>query len=89
MQEKFGICIGPDAFIELDSSSEIKFSRHLIARAPGCCFRSNAHVGAFVEELFQKKEKEEESSEEQQACSHSTDPLFLNKARSLGLRCLI
>ena len=37
--------------LELDSSTASKFSRHVIVRAPGVAFASNAHVGAFVREV--------------------------------------
>ena len=39
------------SIVELDSSTAIKFSRHLIVRLPGAVFATNAHVGAFVLDL--------------------------------------
>lgn len=35
-------------FVELDSTSEIKFSRHLIVRMPGLVFKDNIQVGMFI-----------------------------------------
>lgn len=52
LQEKYSIELQPVNFIELDSSNDVKFSRHLIALAPDACFRSNAHVGKFIEEML-------------------------------------
>ncbi|KAI3426242.1 hypothetical protein D9Q98_008618 [Chlorella vulgaris] len=37
--------------LELDSSTEAKFSRHVVVRLPDAAFASNAHVGAFVLQL--------------------------------------
>ena len=37
--------------MELDSTTEQKFSRHLVVLIPGAAFASNVHVGAFVREL--------------------------------------
>ena len=37
--------------VELDSTTEHKFSRHLVVIVPGAAFASNAQVGAFVREL--------------------------------------
>lgn len=45
--------------IELDSSSSLKFSRHIIVRLPGSAFLDNSHVGTFaaaiVEEALQNR----------------------------------
>ena len=42
-------------FLELDSSTETKFSRHVIVHLEGGrLFRSNAHVGRFVHEVMGK-----------------------------------
>jgi hypothetical protein len=37
--------------LELDSTTEAKFSRHVVVRLPGAAFASNAHVGAVVREM--------------------------------------
>ncbi|XP_062149691.1 uncharacterized protein LOC133858274 [Alnus glutinosa] len=37
--------------VELDSSTEEKFSRHLIIRIPKTAFKDNLHAGAFVAEI--------------------------------------
>lgn len=36
--------------LELDSSTESKFSRHIIIRVPGAAYADNSHVGAIVAE---------------------------------------
>jgi len=38
--------------VELDSSSDKKFSRHVIVRMPGSAFLDNSHVGIFVGEML-------------------------------------
>lgn len=43
--------VGNRWVVELDSTTERKFSRHLVVALPGATFASNAQVGAFVREL--------------------------------------
>ncbi|KAG6391975.1 hypothetical protein SASPL_149739 [Salvia splendens] len=49
--EKYSIQGSEDFVIELDSSTEDKFSRHLIIRLPKTAFKDNSHVGSFVAEI--------------------------------------
>ena len=37
-----------DWFTELDSSTDAKFSRHVILKLPGRAFACNRHAGAFI-----------------------------------------
>lgn len=53
MQEQFDIALNPDEVIELDSSTDSKFSRHLIIPLSVAAFASNSHAGAFVAGLLQ------------------------------------
>ncbi|KAK8657228.1 hypothetical protein V6N13_035479 [Hibiscus sabdariffa] len=61
--EKYSIIGNQDWVVELDSSTEDKFSRHLIMRIPKIAFKDNSHVGAFVTEICSRiasaKEKDE------------------------------
>jgi len=45
---QYGLTLAPAHVVELDSTSDRKFSRHLLARLPGMAFADNAHVGRFV-----------------------------------------
>ncbi|KAL8544106.1 hypothetical protein ACS0TY_004592 [Phlomoides rotata] len=49
--EKYSIQGTEDFIVELDSSTEDKFSRHLIIRLPKTAFKDNSHAGAFVAEI--------------------------------------
>ncbi|KAF9602333.1 hypothetical protein IFM89_026538 [Coptis chinensis] len=49
--DKYSIHGEEDWVIELDSSTEEKFSRHLIIRVPKSAFKDNSHAGAFVAEV--------------------------------------
>ncbi|GER51046.1 DNA primases [Striga asiatica] len=49
--EMYSIQGTEDFVVELDSSTEEKFSRHLIIRIPRTAFKDNSHVGAFVAEV--------------------------------------
>ncbi|KAI3458089.1 hypothetical protein Pfo_014752 [Paulownia fortunei] len=49
--EKYSIQGTEDFVVELDSSTEEKFSRHLIIRLPKTAFKDNSHAGAFVAEI--------------------------------------
>ncbi|KAK7315144.1 hypothetical protein VNO77_33676 [Canavalia gladiata] len=51
LQEKYAIHGDYDWVVELDSSTEVKFSRHLIVRIPKTAFKDNSHAGAFVSEI--------------------------------------
>ncbi|CAM0905759.1 unnamed protein product [Alopecurus aequalis] len=50
LHDKYSIEGQEEWIIELDSSNEEKFSRHLIIRIPKTAFKDNSHVGAFVSE---------------------------------------
>ncbi|GJY93840.1 hypothetical protein Tco_0509622 [Tanacetum coccineum] len=52
--EKYNIEGNTKWIVELDSSTEDKFSHHLIIRLLGIAFKDNRHVGAFVKHVFSK-----------------------------------
>ncbi|XP_056694333.1 uncharacterized protein [Spinacia oleracea] len=54
LYEKYQIQGEEDWVVELDSSTEAKFSRHLVLRIPKVAFKDNSHAGAFVSELFSR-----------------------------------
>lgn len=49
--EKYCLEGNNDWVVELDSSNEDKFSRHLIIQFPKAAFKDNSHAGAFVTEI--------------------------------------
>ncbi|XP_004309176.1 PREDICTED: coiled-coil domain-containing protein 111 homolog [Fragaria vesca subsp. vesca] len=49
--EKYSIQGNMEWIIELDSSTEAKFSRHLIVRIQKTAFKDNSHIGGFVTEI--------------------------------------
>ncbi|KAF3796650.1 DNA-directed primase/polymerase protein [Nymphaea thermarum] len=51
IHDTYGIYCKHDWVVELDSSTQEKFSRHLIIRIPYVAFKDNSHVGAFVAEV--------------------------------------
>ncbi|KAK4793092.1 hypothetical protein SAY86_023527 [Trapa natans] len=51
LNEKYSIQGNQEWILELDSSTEDKFSRHLVLRIPKFAFKDNSHVGAFVTEI--------------------------------------
>nr|XP_016432377.1 PREDICTED: DNA-directed primase/polymerase protein-like isoform X5 [Nicotiana tabacum] len=51
VKEKYCLEGNDDWVVELDSSNEEKFSRHLIIRFPNAAFKDNLHAGAFVTEI--------------------------------------
>ncbi|KAM5279367.1 DNA-directed primase/polymerase protein isoform 2-T8 [Hipposideros larvatus] len=53
LQELYGVnCSAEDVF-NLDSSTDEKFSRHLIFQLHGVAFKDNIHVGNFVRKILQ------------------------------------
>ncbi|XP_021765011.1 DNA-directed primase/polymerase protein-like [Chenopodium quinoa] len=63
LHEKYHIQGEEDWVVELDSSTEAKFSRHLVLRIPKAAFKDNSHAGAFVSELFSRIHKAKEKDE--------------------------
>uniref|UniRef100_A0A672ZR51 DNA-directed primase/polymerase protein n=1 Tax=Sphaeramia orbicularis TaxID=375764 RepID=A0A672ZR51_9TELE len=54
LKEIYGIeCSGKDV-LNLDSSTEDKFSRHLIFNLPNAAFKDNIHVGRFIHAILQQ-----------------------------------
>ncbi|XP_074304718.1 uncharacterized protein LOC141639517 [Silene latifolia] len=51
LNEKYQLQGEEDWVVELDSSTEAKFSRHLVLRIPKAAFKDNSHAGAFVSEI--------------------------------------
>eukprot|EP00903_Cladosiphon_okamuranus_P013714 g12770.t1 len=57
LHQVFGISVGGANFLDLDSSTPKKFSRHLILHLPGDqLFQDNSHVGRFVNSLAEDLE---------------------------------
>ncbi|XP_057426931.1 uncharacterized protein LOC130720319 [Lotus japonicus] len=95
LHEKYAIHGDHDWIVELDSSTEDKFSRHLIIRIPKASFKDNTHAGAFVSEIcsriltargkdrsFEKLFVVKESS-----CNESASQLFVDTAVYTRNRC--
>lgn len=61
LHEKYSVEAGHDCVVELDSSTNEKFSRHLIVRLPKVAFKDNSHAGAFVAELCSRINTSKES----------------------------
>ncbi|XP_031568860.1 DNA-directed primase/polymerase protein-like [Actinia tenebrosa] len=51
IKQSFGISCDRKHVIDLDSSTETKFSRHLIFCLPNALFKDNTHVGNFVNHI--------------------------------------
>lgn len=59
VQTELGILIGRDAFLDLDSSTPKKFSRHVIVHMPGDqLFRSNLDVGRLVRLVIERSPRD-------------------------------
>ncbi|XP_010261356.1 PREDICTED: DNA-directed primase/polymerase protein isoform X3 [Nelumbo nucifera] len=70
--DKYSIQGNQEWIIELDSSTEEKFSRHLIIRIPKTAFKDNLHAGAFVAEICSRICSARESD-------RRLDKLFISK----------
>lgn len=55
LNAQFGLRPAPEDWIELDSSSATKFSRHLVCRLPGAAFRGTAAAGAFARSVVVRR----------------------------------
>lgn len=52
LEAKLNLKVHDSWILELDSSTDTKFSRHLIIRFPGSAFPDNAQVGVLVHEFY-------------------------------------
>ncbi|KAI5009084.1 hypothetical protein ZWY2020_010132 [Hordeum vulgare] len=75
LQDKYSIEGQEEWIIELDSSNEEKFSRHLIIRIPKIAFKDNSHVGAFISEICSRIAA-------QRAANPNLDKLYITKDSS-------
>ncbi|CAM6107019.1 unnamed protein product [Calypogeia fissa] len=60
----YGLKYDPSWTVELDSSTEDKFSRHLVIRVPHLAFENNSHVGAFVGEICKRIHHSKDSNKD-------------------------
>ena len=59
LQLDLGICIERNAFLDLDSSTEKKFSRHVVVHMPNDqLWLNNIHVGQFVRNLAERCQRD-------------------------------
>ncbi|OQU89936.1 hypothetical protein SORBI_3002G297500 [Sorghum bicolor] len=77
LRDKYSIEGHEEWITELDSSTEEKFSRHLIIRIPKIAFKDNSHVGAFVCEVCSQIAA-------QRAANPDLDKLYITKESSSG-----
>ncbi|XP_015694625.1 DNA-directed primase/polymerase protein [Oryza brachyantha] len=75
LHDKYSIEGQEEWIIELDSSTEEKFSRHLIIRIPKTAFKDNSHVGAFISEICSRIAA-------QRAANPNFEKLYITKDRS-------
>ncbi|XP_023686409.1 DNA-directed primase/polymerase protein [Paramormyrops kingsleyae] len=53
LNELYGVSCSAEDVLNLDSSTDDKFSRHLVFVLPDAAFKDNAHVGRFVHKILQ------------------------------------
>lgn len=58
LQEQHNVSFESEDVVELDSSTEAKFSRHLIIHLPGAAFSDSVECGLFVRGVLDKAEDE-------------------------------
>ncbi|KAK3238400.1 hypothetical protein CYMTET_51584 [Cymbomonas tetramitiformis] len=58
LQAQHSVSFEPEDVVELDSSTEAKFSRHLILHLPGAAFSDSVECGLFVRGVLEKAEDE-------------------------------
>lgn len=51
-RDLWDIALEQSNIVELDSSTDVKFSKHLIVKIPGHAFEDNSAVGSFVHQLL-------------------------------------
>ncbi|KAJ0967846.1 hypothetical protein J5N97_024763 [Dioscorea zingiberensis] len=92
---KYCIQGSEDWVLELDSSTEEKFSRHLIVRIPNTAFKDNSHVGVFISEVCANisslrgndPQVDKLYIKKDSSCTSSETQLFLDSAVYTRNRC--
>ncbi|KAK2180792.1 hypothetical protein NP493_426g05025 [Ridgeia piscesae] len=51
---KYNVDCSTDDVLQLDASTDVKFSQHLVFHLPGAAFKNNIHAGHFVRHILQK-----------------------------------
>ncbi|KAK9672585.1 hypothetical protein RND81_12G110100 [Saponaria officinalis] len=95
LNEKYQLHGEQDWVVELDSSTEAKFSRHLVLRIPKAAFKDNSHAGAFVSEICSRiRNASEKDARFQQlfvikdsSCDGCPTQLFVDNAVYSRNRC--
>ncbi|CAM0905758.1 unnamed protein product [Alopecurus aequalis] len=95
LHDKYSIEGQEEWIIELDSSNEEKFSRHLIIRIPKTAFKDNSHVGAFVSEICSQIAAQRAANPnldklyitKDSSCAEPVDQLFVDTAVYSRNRC--
>ncbi|XP_035664107.1 DNA-directed primase/polymerase protein-like [Branchiostoma floridae] len=54
LKKKYNLTCTEDHVLDLESSTEEKFSHHLIFHLPGAAFQDNIHAGNFVHQMCEK-----------------------------------
>ncbi|KAL2098072.1 hypothetical protein ACEWY4_007279 [Coilia grayii] len=82
LDEVYGLKCSSGDVLNLDSSTEDKFSRHLIFLLPNAAFKDNSHIGSFIHtiltpvlKLASKSSHLEENSAAFTSDQQSTEPL--------------
>lgn len=95
LHDKYSIEGQEEWIIELDSSNEAKFSRHLIIRIPKTAFKDNSHVGAFISEICSRIAAQRAANpnldklyiSKDSSCAEPVDQLFVDTAVYSRNRC--
>ena len=61
LQERLGVKLEDQGIIELDSTTDVKFSRHLIVRLPGAAFANNIHAGVLIQDICKMAKEKRDS----------------------------
>ena len=89
LQTSLGVLIGREAFLDLDSSTDKKFSRHVIVHMPGDqLFRSNIDVGRVVRGVINRSPRKlwvETGGTSGRQRAHIVDDAVYTKNRALRL----
>ncbi|XP_048094067.1 DNA-directed primase/polymerase protein isoform X1 [Alosa alosa] len=76
LHEAYGLKCSSSDVLNLDSSTEDKFSRHLIFQLPNATFRDNSHVGRFIHAILTPVKNSNHPEGSSTTCtSEGIDPL--------------
>ncbi|GMH34039.1 hypothetical protein BSKO_01873 [Bryopsis sp. KO-2023] len=87
LRKWLGLTLADSFILELDSTTDIKFSRHLVIRLPNHAFKDNSHVKVLVNTFLETLGRDElkVKSKDGKTCAHFVDRSVYSRNRNFRM----